>query len=242
MASRPEWRFRVRRPKFLVGRGEECHLRPQSHLVSRMHCAILVEEGSATIEDCGSTNGTFVNGEKIQAAGIEQRRSDQDRHVGVRGPANRGAADKKKPKVHTVQEAAARKVASTASIGDEDEISRWLAEDGQRRVPRRRPSRPPSRPIGSRGNHDTIVGKPTDDTTTSMPADKSPPKKETKSRRRKRGPIQAACQAGGRKQRLGGRGHAEAILPRQEDVIAGETTVRAADRNPQIGRPAGLGI
>ena len=119
----------VRRPKFLVGRGEECQLRPQSHLVSRKHCAILVEEGSAAIEDFGSTNGTFVNGEKIQ-----QRRelNNGDRikigmlELEVRLTA--AAADKKKPKVHSVQEAAARTVASTAS-DDDDEISQWLAED-----------------------------------------------------------------------------------------------------------------
>ena len=106
----------VRRPKFLVGRGEECQLRPQSHLVSRKHCAILVEKGLAVIEDFGSTNGTFVNGEKIQ-----QRRelNNGDRiKIGtleLEARLTAGAADKKKLKVHSVQEAAARTVASTAS-------------------------------------------------------------------------------------------------------------------------------
>ena len=171
----------VRRPKFLVGRGDECQLRPQSHLVSRKHCAILVEEGSAAIEDFGSTNGTFVNGEKIQ-----QRRelNNGDRikigmlELEVRLTA--AAADKKKPKVHSVQEAATRTVASTASK-DDDEISQWLAEDnnGQSVAP------PSDKPGAGQtvvpAIHDTITGKTTDDTTTSMPADHSPPKKEKKS-------------------------------------------------------------
>ena len=52
-------------PKFLIGRGEECNLRPQSSLVSRKHCVILIEKDSAAIEDLGSTNGTLVNGEKL---------------------------------------------------------------------------------------------------------------------------------------------------------------------------------
>ena len=54
-------------PKFLIGRGSECQLRPQSNLVSRKHCAILVEHESVIIEDFGSTNHTFVNDEQVAA-------------------------------------------------------------------------------------------------------------------------------------------------------------------------------
>jgi pSer/pThr/pTyr-binding forkhead associated (FHA) protein len=56
---------RIRKPQYVIGRGEECHLRPQSHLVSRKHCAITVEDGKVVIEDF-STNGTFVNDERIE--------------------------------------------------------------------------------------------------------------------------------------------------------------------------------
>ena len=52
--------------RFVIGRGEDCHLRPHSKSVSRKHCAIVVEEGVAAIEDFDSTNGTFVNGERVQ--------------------------------------------------------------------------------------------------------------------------------------------------------------------------------
>jgi predicted component of type VI protein secretion system len=52
--------------KFLVGREEDCHLRPNSDLVSRHHCVFTSDEYSIRLRDLGSTNGTFVNGEKIR--------------------------------------------------------------------------------------------------------------------------------------------------------------------------------
>ncbi len=57
--------IRIPTRRFVIGRGEECHLRPHSKSVSRKHCAIVVEEGVAAIEDFNSTNGTFVNGERV---------------------------------------------------------------------------------------------------------------------------------------------------------------------------------
>jgi len=52
--------------KFLVGREEDCHLRPNSDLVSRHHCVFTSDEFSIRLRDLGSTNGTFVNGERIR--------------------------------------------------------------------------------------------------------------------------------------------------------------------------------
>jgi pSer/pThr/pTyr-binding forkhead associated (FHA) protein len=46
--------------EFLIGRNEECHLRPKSESISRRHCVIRVREGKVFIEDLGSKNGTFV--------------------------------------------------------------------------------------------------------------------------------------------------------------------------------------
>ena len=62
-------------PEYLIGRGEDCHLRPQNPLVSRKHCVISVGK-VVFIEDCGSANGTFVNGEKLQQR-HELRNSDR---------------------------------------------------------------------------------------------------------------------------------------------------------------------
>ena len=74
------------------------------------------------IEDCGSTNGTFVNDQRISE---RQELKDGDRiRVGLLGlkvQMSVGIASEKKPKVHTIQEAAARTVAAVS---------------GQRRRPR----------------------------------------------------------------------------------------------------------
>jgi hypothetical protein len=53
-------------PKCFIGRGDDCHIRPQSQLVSRRHCVISATDDSATIEDCGSANGTLVNGKPLR--------------------------------------------------------------------------------------------------------------------------------------------------------------------------------
>ena len=98
-------------PKFYIGRSEDCHLRPNSDLVSRHHCAIIVEEGYAAVRDFGSKNGSFVNGERVQ--GENELKTGDMLQV---GPLNFEVelvvelAPKKKPKVHSVAEAAARTV------------------------------------------------------------------------------------------------------------------------------------
>jgi pSer/pThr/pTyr-binding forkhead associated (FHA) protein len=52
--------------KFLIGREQDCHLRPNSELVSRHHCALWVDDFSVRVRDLGSTNGTFVNNERVR--------------------------------------------------------------------------------------------------------------------------------------------------------------------------------
>jgi len=52
--------------KFLVGREQDCHLRPNSDMVSRHHCVFIVDEYGVRLRDLGSTNGTRVNGELIR--------------------------------------------------------------------------------------------------------------------------------------------------------------------------------
>ena len=55
----------VKREKLLIGRAEECDIRPLSDEVSRRHCAVRIEPGVVWVEDLGSRNGTFVNGHRI---------------------------------------------------------------------------------------------------------------------------------------------------------------------------------
>jgi pSer/pThr/pTyr-binding forkhead associated (FHA) protein len=52
--------------EFVVGRHEDCHLRPKSDSISRRHCVIRTREGRVFIEDLGSRNGTFIDNQRCQ--------------------------------------------------------------------------------------------------------------------------------------------------------------------------------
>src|SRR4029079_9363214 len=56
--------------RFLIGREEDCHLRPNSELVSRHHCVFTHDEYTVRVRDLGSTNGTFVNGNRIRGTTV----------------------------------------------------------------------------------------------------------------------------------------------------------------------------
>ena len=50
----------------LVGRSaDSCTILLDDQSVGREHCAVRVKEGSVTVHDLGSTNGTFINGNKL---------------------------------------------------------------------------------------------------------------------------------------------------------------------------------
>jgi diguanylate cyclase (GGDEF)-like protein len=59
----------------VVGRASECAISLPHPSVSRRHCRIWLEEGRYQIEDLGSTNRTFLNGEVVTRA--ELRDGDQ---------------------------------------------------------------------------------------------------------------------------------------------------------------------
>lgn len=56
----------LNRHKFLIGREQDCQLRPNSEMVSRHHCVFSIDDFSVRLRDLGSTNGTLVNGERIR--------------------------------------------------------------------------------------------------------------------------------------------------------------------------------
>jgi hypothetical protein len=57
----------IRKPLTAVGRHETCDLVVDDSLVSRRHCQIVWDGVYCTVEDLGSTNGTFVNGQQLSA-------------------------------------------------------------------------------------------------------------------------------------------------------------------------------
>lgn len=55
----------IPRGKLLIGRAEDCDVRPESEFVSGYHCVLLLDDYTLRIRDLGSKNGTIVNGRRI---------------------------------------------------------------------------------------------------------------------------------------------------------------------------------
>ena len=58
-------RVQLSKDRTVIGRQEDCQIRIPIAGVSRQHCEILVRDGSITIKDLGSSNGTYLNQERI---------------------------------------------------------------------------------------------------------------------------------------------------------------------------------
>lgn len=61
---------RIESEPLLIGRADDCGLTIGNTSVSRRHCQIFRDGDSCTVEDLGSTNGVFVNGQKVQRLGL----------------------------------------------------------------------------------------------------------------------------------------------------------------------------
>ncbi len=51
----------------LIGRNEKCDIRVISSEISREHCRLEVDQAELILIDLGSTNGTFVDGVRVEA-------------------------------------------------------------------------------------------------------------------------------------------------------------------------------
>lgn len=54
--------------QFTIGRHADCDLSLPSHEISRLHAKITIQGDSVFVEDCGSTNGTYVNRKRIDGS------------------------------------------------------------------------------------------------------------------------------------------------------------------------------
>ena len=60
-------RFNLHTGEFVLGRSSSCDLVVHDSTVSRRHARIGVTDGSITVTDLGSLNGTYLDGEQIRA-------------------------------------------------------------------------------------------------------------------------------------------------------------------------------
>jgi pSer/pThr/pTyr-binding forkhead associated (FHA) protein len=58
--------FSITRDVTIVGRREDCDFRIPLGEISRKHCRIIKDDSGLKVEDLGSSNGTFHNGERVQ--------------------------------------------------------------------------------------------------------------------------------------------------------------------------------
>lgn len=49
----------------MIGRQEGCQIRIPIAGISRTHCEVTVQGGAVTVKDLGSSNGTYVNQERV---------------------------------------------------------------------------------------------------------------------------------------------------------------------------------
>ncbi|MBC8108950.1 MAG: FHA domain-containing protein [Anaerolineae bacterium] len=59
--------FSITRDVTVVGRREDCDFRIPLGEISRKHCRIIKDDETLKVEDLGSSNGTFHNGERVQS-------------------------------------------------------------------------------------------------------------------------------------------------------------------------------
>ncbi len=57
-------------PELVLGRGIKCQLHVQDNTVSRRHAVVRFHGGGATVEDTGSSHGTFLSGKKVAGEAV----------------------------------------------------------------------------------------------------------------------------------------------------------------------------
>jgi len=121
--------------RFVIGRADDCNLKPRSELISRYHCEVFLEDGEVFVRDMGSKNGVFLNGHQITET-HELKNGDTLTIGPLEFFANITVESKsqKPPKVKSVSDAVARTVAlqsENSQKNQEESIADWLLSAGE---------------------------------------------------------------------------------------------------------------
>lgn len=69
--GRPLKDYRIQKEKTFLGKGSEADIILEDEFASRLHAALYYKEGGFEIDDLNSTNGTFVNGKKVDRVKLQ---------------------------------------------------------------------------------------------------------------------------------------------------------------------------
>jgi anti-anti-sigma factor len=67
----------IRTPRFLIGRDQQCQLRPNSNAISRLHTAIEQRDGRVFVRDLNSQMGTIINDQVLHGEEVEVFNGDR---------------------------------------------------------------------------------------------------------------------------------------------------------------------
>jgi len=126
--------FSISRDVTVIGRREDCDLRIPLGDVSRKHCRLIVDGEIIRVEDLGSSNGTYRNGERVQQTDLSAGDTLQVGPVVFVVQMNGFPADDDLQPV-TVQSAAAKAAAAGTAVGgaapDDEEEAEILDDDDE---------------------------------------------------------------------------------------------------------------
>ncbi len=127
--------IQIKDEKFLIGRGDSCHLRPKSESISRKHCAIVQKDGRLLLVDLKSRNGTFINEKQVSPDKAKILKNGDRLRCGqleFEVMLEVGIANSKQPEVQSVKDAAGRMTEQSSLDSRESvDISSWLSEADQ---------------------------------------------------------------------------------------------------------------
>jgi pSer/pThr/pTyr-binding forkhead associated (FHA) protein len=154
----------------VAGRQDDCHLRIRSSQVSRKHCELFEKHGLLLVKDLHSSNGTFVNGKKIDGQRVMEPGDELSigpitfrvEKIGQPAPAKPAAAPAGKPTDTAVPEAVAVAEAipdddfeiefdeSPSGFGGTDDLSFEIELDDSLTTPPASESKPAAKPAAAK--------------------------------------------------------------------------------------------
>ncbi len=117
-------------PRFKIGRGETCQLRPNSDQVSREHAEFLLTADTVSVRDLGSRNGTLVNGKAL----TEICRL-KDRDLVQVGPLTFAVSIAGVPATAKAAVASPSRAKAAPEDVDHTDIESWLIADAKSQAP-----------------------------------------------------------------------------------------------------------